>query len=71
MTGELEQYQNDRPAWLAHVAPKQAERINSNLYDDIVLAATWNAMPRDYQTATWQHLDEVSRVRVRKVRKEA
>lgn len=69
MTDELEMYQNDQPAWLAHVAPNQAAQINGDLYDDATLAATWNAMPRDYQTATWQHLDEASRVRVRRVRK--
>jgi hypothetical protein len=65
---ELEVYQTDRPNWLAIVAPKQAARISDDTYDDAVLASVWAAMPRDYQVAVWQLLDESARTRVKSLR---
>jgi hypothetical protein len=65
---ELELYKNDRPKWLAIVAPKQAERMNDDTYDDAVLAAVWSGMQRDYQTAVWAQLSDPARNRVRKLR---
>lgn len=66
MTDELTLYQTNKPLWLEMVGPKMAGLIPN--YDDATLAATWADMGRDYQTATWKHLDEVSRDRVRRVR---
>lgn len=71
MTDELELYKTDRPKWLELVAPKQAARITDDTYDDAVLQAVWAAMPRDYQTAVWTHMDESSRARIRALRKDA
>ena len=58
MTDELTQYENDRPGWLAVVAPKQAARIADDTYDDTLLAYVWSAMPRDYQAAVLPYLTD-------------
>lgn len=68
---ELELYKNDRPKWLEIVAPKQAVRIADDTYTDEALQAVWAAMPRDYQTAVWQHLDDTQRERIRALRGKA
>ena len=65
---ELEQYENDRSGWLSVVAPRQAARMSDDTYDDTVMAAVWAAMPRDYQTAVWTHLDKPARERIKALR---
>lgn len=65
---ELELYKTDRPKWLAIVAPKQAEHVTDNTYDDAALAGAWAGMQRDYQSAVWALLDDAGRDRVRRVR---
>lgn len=65
---ELTQYENDRPGWLAVVAPKQAVRISDNTYDAAAMAYVWAGMERDYQTAVWALLPESQRERIRKLR---
>lgn len=65
---ELTQYENDRPGWLAAVAPKQAVRIADGTYDDAALAYVWAGMERDYQTAVWKLLPEEQRQRIRTLR---
>jgi hypothetical protein len=66
MSEELKLYETDRPAWIAQSAPRLALRIAEG--DESSLNRSWSCMGRDYQTATWQHLDEVQRDRIRKLR---
>lgn len=69
MTDELILYQTDRAAWIAQTAPKMAAVIDAN--SDAELIQNWSLMSRDFQTATWAHLSEVQRERIRRLRKEA
>lgn len=66
MTDELTLYHTDRPAWLALVGPRMPAVIDANT--DAELARTWKGMQRDFQLATWAHLSEAQRERVRRVR---
>lgn len=66
---EIALYVSDRDAWLAHVAPRMADRLASATDEQI--KRDWNRMTRDYQTAVWQHLDEPQRARIRTLRKAA
>lgn len=68
MTDELTLHDTDREAWLGYVAPQMARRIATE--PDGTLADTWSRIPRDYQKAVWQHLDETQRERVRRIAKE-
>ncbi len=69
MTDERSLYETDRNQWLAFVAPNMARRLATE--PDATLGATWARIPRDYQTAVWQHLDEPQRARIRTLRKAA
>lgn len=66
MTDDLTLYQTDRPAWIAKHAPNMAAILSQST--DAQLAESWERMPRDYQTATWQHLGDADRERVRMMR---
>jgi hypothetical protein len=63
---ELALHDNDRDGWLAYVAPNMARKLIGE--SDATLGATWARIPRDYQTAVWQHLDETQRARIRALR---
>jgi hypothetical protein len=62
---ELTLYHTDRVAWLALVAPKMPAVIDTNTDDE--LAQSWRLMQRDFQRATWEHLDETQRGRLRRL----
>lgn len=66
---ERELYETDRPAWINQKSPRMA-RIFADT-PDAELAGMWARMPRDYQTAVWQHLDDTQRARIRALRKDA
>ena len=66
---DRELYETDRPAWINQKAPRMAKIFADT--PDTTLAGMWSRMPRDYQTAVWQHLDETSRARIRALRKAA
>lgn len=63
---ELTLYQTDRPKWLKQVAPRYAQQLAR--MDDGAMARAWGELPRDYQAATWAHLDASTQARLRKVR---
>jgi hypothetical protein len=69
MTDELELYKTDREGWLAYVSPNMARKLATE--PDATLGDTWARIPRDYQTAVWQHLDEPQRERIRALRGKA
>jgi hypothetical protein len=62
-------YQQDREAWIAHVAPRMAERIAA--MPDAEVADTWPRLSREYQLAVWELLDTDQRRRVRAARRAA
>lgn len=62
---ELWLYHNDRPAWLALVAPKMPAVVEANTDDE--LAQSWRLMSRDFQRATWDQLNDEQRTRLRRV----
>jgi len=68
---ETELYCTDRPAWIALVAPRMVARIADPSSDDAMLAYAWTGMARDYQTAVWALLDEASKERIKRIRREA
>lgn len=69
--GELGLYKNDRTAWLARVAPRQAERFSDATYDDTVASAVWGAMGDDYKAAVWNLLPDAQKDRIRRIRSAA
>jgi hypothetical protein len=69
MTNELDLYHSDRAAWLALVAPRMPALIDTET--DAELAQGWALMSRDFQVATWAHLSEAQRERIRRLRKAA
>ena len=66
MSEELKLYETDRPAWIVQSAPKMAKILSES--SDTTLGRMWADMKRDYQTATWQHMDTAQRERIRKLR---
>jgi hypothetical protein len=66
---EMALYAIDRTAWLAHVAPNMARRIESD--PDAKVTGDWSRMPNDYRAAVWKHLDESQRSRIRALRNAA
>ena len=66
---ELTLYHTDRAAWLKLVAPRMPAVIDSETDDE--LRDGWGRMSRDFQEATWKHLSEPQRDRVKRLRKEA
>lgn len=66
---ELTLYHTDRAAWLKLIAPRMPDVIDANTDEE--LAKSWGMMKRDYQEATWAHLNEAQRDRVKRLRKVA
>lgn len=69
MTEELDLYESDRTKWLVWVAPRMAQRLTT--WPDATLGDTWARIPRDYQMAVWALLDDATRERIKRIRKEA
>lgn len=66
MADELTLYHTDRPAWLRMIAPRMPAVIDANTDEE--LARSWGMMGRDFQAATWAHLDDAQKERVKRVR---
>lgn len=66
---ELELFTHDPAAWRQAVAPRMASVLAH--VDDAKLGQTWQLMSRGYQCATWNHLDNATRTRIRAARTKA
>lgn len=64
---EITLYQQGREAWIIQSAPKMAKILAES--SDTTLGRMWADMKRDYQTATWHHMDAAQRERIRALRK--
>jgi hypothetical protein len=62
-------HDRDHAAWLAYVSPNMAARLDAT--PNAELSTTWERIPRDYQIAVWDRMNEIQRERIRNARRKA